>query len=529
VRFAIALPTLSDCLGKKRVKTTTILFTLASACALLPAAEVKPIHKLSKAELEARLEGDSRATQVQRQGLRAVISYVESRSDLFPANQPKTSHLLRREEKEIVWNTWQRFLDYIVALDSIEQYHAPFYRLKRVAKEESFLVGYAAMLAKYRAAMEFVERAEHNRELDKVLNDPVPELGLPAGTYAKLKFKYLNVAIATDFAAREVLLKTFSGDGQPELRRVIRSDADYVRRVGSGPGELLTAKNALKVVQNGTQSVWLPVQQGVSEWMGDTKVYRTGRSLISQAQIKEVQAKLLPGDVFLERREWYMSNIGLPGFWSHAALYLGTPEERRAFFADADTQAWVKKQGELSGDLEALLRTRYPKAYETSLKPQEESHAVRVIEAISEGVSFTTLEHSADCDSLVVLRPKLAKAEKAEALVRAFHYAGRPYDFNFDFATDSELVCTELVYKAYESAAGFRGLTFPLIEMLGRKVTPANEIARQFDAQCETAEQQFELVLFLDGQERHTKAVEASLATFRASWKRPKWHVLVQK
>jgi permuted papain-like amidase YaeF/Yiix C92 family enzyme len=518
-----------DLPGVQLVKTTIILFTVACACALLPAAEVKPIHKLSKAELEARLEGDSRTIQVQRPGLRSVISYMESRPDVFPANRPKTSRLLRREEKEIAWNTWERFLDYIVALDSIEQYHAQFYRLKGAAKEESFLIDYAAMLAKYRAALEFIERAEHNPELDKVLNDPVPELGLPAGTYAKLKFKYLNVAIATDFAAREVLMKTFSGDRQPELRKSIRSDADYIWRVGKGRGEVLTSKNALKVVQNGAQSVWLPVQQGVSEWMGDTKIYRAGRSLISHAQIKQVQAKLLPGDVLLERREWYMSNIGLPGFWSHAALYLGTPEERRAFFADADTQAWVKKQGEPSGDLECLLRTRYPKAYENSLKPQEESHAVRVVEAISEGVSFTTLEHSADCDSLVALRPKLTKAEKAQALVRAFHYAGRPYDFNFDFATDSELVCTELIYKAYESAVGFRGLTFPLVEMLGRKVTPANEIARQFDAQCETAKEQFELVIFLDGQEWPIKAVEASLATFRESWRRPKWHVFVQE
>jgi hypothetical protein len=493
------------------------------------AAEMKPVHKLPKAELAERLQGDARAVQVQRQGLRAVLSYVESRPDIFPAEQPNESRLLRREEKEIVWNTWQRFLDYIVALDSVEQYHAPFYRLRGAAKEDSFLIGYAAMLAKYRAAMKFIEHCERNPELDKVLNDPVPELGLPAGTYAKLKFKYLNVAIATDFAARQVLMKTFSGDRWPELRKAIRSDADYIWRVGQGRGQVLTAKNALKVVQNSAQATWLPVQAGVSEWMGDTKVYRPGRSLISQAQIKQLQPKLLPGDVLLERREWYMSNIGLPGFWSHAALYLGTPEERRAFFADADTQAWVKQQGEASGNLEALLQARYPAAYKQSLKPQEQGHVVRVIEAISEGVSFTTLEHSADCDSLAVLRPKLSKAEKAQALVRALHYAGRPYDFNFDFATDSELVCTELVYKAYESATGFRGLTFPLVEMLGRKVTPANEIAKQFDAQCGTPEQQFDLVIFLDGQERQTKAVEASLEDFRKSWQRPKWHVLIQR
>ncbi|MBE0543502.1 MAG: hypothetical protein IH623_19330 [Verrucomicrobia bacterium] len=493
------------------------------------AAEMKPVHKLPKAELAERLQGDARAVPVQRQGLQTVINYIETRPDIFPAEQPNESRLLRREEKEIVWNTWQRFLDYIVALDSVEQYHAQFYRLSGAAKEDSFLIGYAAMLAKYRAAMEFIEHCERNPELDKVLNDPVPELGLPAGTYAKLKFKYLNVAIATDFAAREVLMKTFSGDRRPELRKAIRSDADYLWRVGQGRGQVLTAKNALKVVQNSAQSTWLPVQAGVSEWMGDTKVYRPGRSLISQAQIKQLQPKLLPGDVLLERREWYMSNIGLPGFWSHAALYLGTPEERRALFADADTQAWVKQQGEASGDMEALLIARYPDAYKLSVTSQELGHAVRVIEAISEGVSFTTLEHSADCDSLVALRPRLAKAEKAQALLRAFHYAGRPYDFNFDFATDAELVCTELVYKAYEPAAGFRGLTFPLIEMLGRKVTPANEIVKQFDTQFGTTEQQFDLVIFLDGQERQTKAVAASLEDFRKSWQRPKWHVLIQR
>jgi hypothetical protein len=154
---------------------------------------------------------------------------------------------------------------------------------------------------------------------------------------------------------------------------------------------------------------------------------------------------------------------------------------------------------------------------------------VRIIEAISEGVSLTTLEHSADCDSIAVLRPRLSKPEKAQAIVRAFHYTGRPYDFNFDFATDAELVCTELVYKSYEPANGFTGLKFPLTEMLGRKLLPANEMARQFDSQQGTAEQQFDLVIFLDGQERKRNAVEGTLTDFRSSWQRPKWHVITQK
>jgi hypothetical protein len=351
------------------MKPLLILSALAWAIAGLGAAESKQIHKLTQAELRTRLQADARSTAIHRNGLRDVIRFVESRPDIFPTTASNSTRLLRREEKEAVWNAWQRLLDYLVALDATERYHASFFRLKGTAKEDAFLIHDAAKLAAYRAALEFIDRAERNAELDKVLNDAVPELGLPAGMYAKLKFKFLNVRMATEFAANEVLLKTFAGDRQPDLRAAIRADAEHIWRAGRGRGHELTAKNALKVVQRAADSAWLPIQTGVSEWMGDTKVYRPGRLLISSAQIEQLKTNLAPGDVLLERREWYLSNIGLPGFWSHAALYLGTPSERRSFFADADTTAWVKQQGEPSGDFETLLRACFPAAYQASLRP----------------------------------------------------------------------------------------------------------------------------------------------------------------
>jgi len=509
------------------MRNLSILCALGLGIAGSYTAESKQLHKLTQAELDVRLQSDARSTAIQRKGLGDVVRFMEARPEIFSSAAPKETPLLRREQKEAVWNAWQRLLDYIVVLDSTERFYANFFRLKGVAKEDAFLIHDAAKLAAYRAALEFIDRAERNPELDKVLNDAVPELGLPAGIYAKLKFKFLNVRIATEFAANEVLFKTFTYNRQSDLRAAIQADAEYIWQAGQGRGHELTAKNALKVVQQAANSAWLPVQTGVSEWMGDTKVYRPGRSLISPKQIEQLKTKLAPGDVLLERREWYLSNVGLPGFWSHAALYLGTPEMRRSFFADADTVAWVKQQGEPNGDFEALLQTRFPAAYQQSVRPQEQEHVVRVIEAISEGVSFTTLEHSADCDSLAALRPRLSKAARAQALLRAFNYAGRPYDFNFDFATDAELVCTELVYKSYEPATGFQGLIFPLVEMLGRKVTPANEIAKQFDVLEGTAGQQFDLIVFLDGRERDRSAKESSEAEFRKSWQRPKWHVLI--
>jgi hypothetical protein len=489
-------------------------------------AEIKPLRKLSPSELQTRQAADATAVLQHRSGLSNVIEFIGTQTEIFPITPPKEVRLLRREEKEIVWQAWQRMLDYTLALESTERYHANWWRLKGAAREDSFLVSYAAMLANYRTALEFIRAAELNPELDKVLNDAVPELGLPTSTYAKLKFENLNVRIATEFAASEVTLKTFSGGRQPELRAAIQADADYIWKAGRGKAELLTAKNALSVLKRGAGSAWLPIQTGVSEWMGDTKVYRVGQSLVSATQIEALKTKLQPGDVLLERREWYFSNVGLPGFWPHAALYIGTALERAMFFDDPEVRAWVQQLGTASGDFNALLHQRYPAACTNSARLQEHDHSVRVIEAISEGVSFTTLEHSADCDSLAVLRPKLSKVEKARAILRAFHSIGRPYDFNFDFSTDAELVCTELVYKAYEPANGYTGLKLPTVEMLGRQVTPANEFVKQFDAQAANGGAQFELVEFLDGYERTKNARPASLAEFRASWKRPKWHVL---
>jgi len=53
---------------------------------------------------------------------------------------------------------------------------------------------------------------------------------------------------------------------------------------------------------------------------------------------------LKPGDLLLTRHEWCLSNIRLPGFWSHSALYVDTPQERKQYSeGDPGVKAWVKK------------------------------------------------------------------------------------------------------------------------------------------------------------------------------------------
>lgn len=444
---------------------------------------------------------DLHSVRVCRAGLESVLTFMNSRPDLFPAEPPQPPRLPTREQKEIIWNTWQRFLDYQLALETAAPRHRDLLTSLQRPDRETFALVDSAFQARYRFALEFIDRAEKDPALDPILNDAVPERGLPAGTYGRLKQRYLHVGRATEFAALEVIRQFW----RAERARDARADADRLWQWGKGRGEALTVSHAFRVIRD----AGFPIQAGVSAWMGDTKVHRKERSLISAEQIQALAPRLEPGDILLERREWYLSNIGLPGFWPHAALYIGTPAERRHL------------------GIEDQLRASAPAAYRHSLAG-EHGHPYRVLEAISEGVMFTTLEHSAACDSLAVLRPRLPAAAKAQAILRAFGYAGRPYDFNFDFATDAALVCTELIYKSYEPAPGFTGLRLPLVTMLGRQVTPANDIVRQFAAEAGTPAQQLDLVLFLDGHERDGRAVAASADAFCASWRRPKWHILSQ-
>ena len=142
---------------------------------------------------------------------------------------------------------------------------------------------------------------------------------------------------------------------------------------------------------------------------------------------------LQPGDILLERRNWYVSNAFLPGYWPHAALYVGTTDDLKRLGLDRDPRVQA-----------------FWEAY-SATDPDGHQHVI--IEALSEGVVFGSLEHSiGGADSAAVLRPNLSPEEIKEAIARAFSHAAKPYDFEFDFTSRDKLVCTEVVFRAYQPA-----------------------------------------------------------------------------
>lgn len=471
----------------------------------------------------APILGVTREVFAQRDGLRAVLVTIDAQPAIFspvPLSEPR---LLEPEGRLLAQSLWAAFADLLLALEQSAQRGTEMVKRESAEDDEAFALHRAAFLARYRYAMEFIERVENDPGLDRLFNEARPALGLPKRAYARLKFHYLNLARAAEFAALELTQLTHRIDTPALLADGVSEDARRILRMGRGVGPRMTAANAVKVVGDTALAAWLPAQEQVARWAGEVRVRRNGEALISSDQIHEMRRQLEPGDILLQRREWYLTNAGIPGFWTHAALYLGTEAERRAFFDDPEVAEWARASGHEG--FEELVRARHPEAIARSLIP-EEGHPVRVLEAIAEGVTFTSLEHSAHADSIAVLRPRLSKREKAIALVRAFGYAGRPYDYEFDFSTDAALVCSELIYKSYQAGTGTRGLELPLAVVAGRLMMTPNEMARLFSSTQSDLQRPLEFVLMLDGDERSGSARPASANTFATSWQRPKWHII---
>lgn len=168
---------------------------------------------------------------------------------------------------------------------------------------------------------------------------------------------------------------------------------------------------------------------------------------ISDAMRGQLLEVVQPGDVFVTRHDDAMSNLFLPGFWPHAALYIGTDEQRGTMGVEAS-------------------------------KPEHQSIAGEAVflESKKDGVLFRPAHDTLQVDSCVILRPKISTENLPQALNRAISHGGKLYDFAFKFESADKLACTELIYRTYN---GFDNIDLKLTERAGRKCLSAEDFLNQ--------------------------------------------------
>jgi 1-acyl-sn-glycerol-3-phosphate acyltransferase len=365
------------------------------------------------------------------------------------------------------------------------------------ARDRAARLHATALILSYDLAARFVAAFADSAEAKRKLNEAEPRWNLPPETYDTLRAalaireyrRLLDRALALEIPAD---IPPAPANFVPALAEARNRIA--LARAGWLATKLLVGADALRDVAG---AGYYRASSSVSTLIGDTRLRapRQGHALISHEQFVEMHGKVRPGDILIERRNWYLSNAFLPGYWPHAALYVGTADELRVLGV-ADDPRVAKKLAAFSA-------------------PDELGHPYAVIEAMSEGVVFTSAEHSiGEADGVAVLRPRVDDAARREIIARAFDHAGKPYDFDFDFFSADKLVCTELVYRA---TAGYVDL--PLVEILGRRTLPAVEVVRYALSPAGAA--QLEFIALLDGDEAHNRAIWSDAKVLAETVDRP--------
>ena len=329
-----------------------------------------------------------------------------------------------------------------------------------------FVIAYAAALLLVDAGRFLREQYHDQPAIRAKLNEPEPHFGIPPNSYdtvqrsltspVHLWHLYHAVKYHADHTgelqslAADPLLAPLLEVIDRHSHRLSVSVIDYAKaRLRVRTRQLAT------VVRHKLLDRALYGLQKVACLMVTERFTRIGHQPSLPTSVTDALRTLLrPGDVIVNRKEFALTNYFLPGYWPHAALYLGEP-----------------------GDLERLglrqhheLKPRWRRLLELD---HHEQH--RVLEAQRDGVWLRSLRSPFRADAIVVVRPRLAHDDIAQAIGRGMLHEGKPYDFDFDFTRSDRLVCTEVIYRSYD---GIGGMRFPLTRRAGRLTIAAEDFLR---------------------------------------------------
>jgi Orthopoxvirus protein of unknown function (DUF830). len=253
------------------------------------------------------------------------------------------------------------------------------------------------------------------------------------------------------------------------------------------------------------------IQKGICEVCAEIDFSFRPEKFISEENLQHIKDTLRPGDIIIKRNDEQLSNVGIPGFWTHSGIYVGSLEQLDSCFNNIAMLGGQKPS--------TYIQENYREVYERLSEKKD-----LIIEAIGKGVVINPVEHIAKVDYLAALRTNLDKADIFKSLLTAFEYLGTPYDYLFDFSNDNELVCSELVYLSFRPSPTKKGISFTMGELNGEPFLSPNDIAKQYSMEWKQPSPQLKLVFFYDAEQRHRKSVRRNETVFSKSWKRESFY-----
>lgn len=362
------------------------------------------------------------------------------------------------EEDDQIWSLISRYLTiragyWEIINDMSAHFSDDIENVKTADDWRHFLFGYAASCqAVYMARLLINELASH-KLVQRKINEGAPQHHIPQRVFTQIyrslsdtdnamKIQYMMNMVD----ANRDFIQTLENDeviglivkNLPELEKTLHpSTLAFIKLRFKYLWHAITRRGA---ISKKITSFFILEKAG--RVIADIGIHDDSR--VTPAIQKQLAEYLKAGDVLITRHDFVASNLFLPGYWPHAALYIGSETERENLGIELDEKTAKRWTGE-----------------------------IRTLEAQKDGVLFRPLAETLDVDELIVLRPNLNKKQISKALARAVQHEGKGYNFDFDFFSSDQLVCTEVVFRAYD---GLGELKFELIERAGRLSLSAEDL-----------------------------------------------------
>lgn len=199
--------------------------------------------------------------------------------------------------------------------------------------------------------------------------------------------------------------------------------------------------------KNLQQKLSFGLSLGFGNMVGLVQTRKGKLSHFSPAEVSQLASELKPLDILLEKTPFRLTDKMIPGHYGHVAIWLGSEEELRAL------GVW----------------DQIAPAYQQRIRA-----GGRIVEALRDGVTISTLEHFLNIDDLLALRDRrvVDDAYRRTAILTTLEQVGKEYDFNFDVMSHQRIVCSELAYVV------FPDVQWPLDRMLGRYTISPDNVAQ---------------------------------------------------
>lgn len=364
----------------------------------------------------------------------------------------------RPREDEAIGYWFARFLSvreslWTVIEDVLDVLDKPMDEISGTRDWKYFLLGYSALCLLIRIDRLLLFRVAKHSIIQRKLNEAFPEYRIPRKQFTTIFSAFVDhrnvIAIRDAMQLAKVNRKRLLAlADEPDVGFLAQQLSELESSLN--PSKLSHFKRAFDYVSHkwrrrGVVSIKNSLAS-ILEGFGRTasEFYDAKNKSVTGDKLEQVARMLQPGDVVVTRHAKALTNLFLPGFWPHAALYIGTVAQRNSLGIHAD---WAKEQL-WTGDL-------------------------CMLEARKDGVKFRPLNDTFSVDVFAVLRPRLSDESIRRGIERAVLHEGKMYNFDFDFFNSDRLVCTEVIYRAYD---GLEQIRFPLYERASRKTLSAEDL-----------------------------------------------------